>query len=204
MPEPVNATAAALLGLLREGAESGYALAQRAEVELGDYWTVTRSQVYRELADLAARGLVTVGESGARSRREHALTVAGRAAFASWLESDPGADVVRIPLLLRLAFADAVPPERLRTLVNTQRAAHAERLAQYQELEAAGLAAGGSDRDLVTLRFGLRYEQAVLRWFDEDLDAVVGAARGISARSSTARSSRRTSSGGDGESSSTA
>ena len=173
MAEPVNATAAALLGLLRDRPESGYALAQRAEAELGDYWTVTRSQVYRELAALAERGLVTVKETGARSRREHALTDAGRAAFQAWLHSDCGADVVRIPLLLRLAFADALPPERLRTLVAEQRAVHAERLARYRDLEQAARAAGGNERDLITLRFGIHYEQAALRWFDEDVAALL-------------------------------
>ena len=170
MAEPVNATAAALLGLLRDGPASGHELAQRAQRELGDFWTVTRSQVYRELTALAERGLVEVGEAGQRSRREHGLTPAGREAFAAWLSADPDADVVRIPLLLRLAFADALPAERLRELVRAQRAAHAARLAEYEELERLGRQVGGTDRDLVTLRFGLRYERAVLDWFDEAFD----------------------------------
>lgn len=173
MAEVVNATAAALLGLLRDRSESGYSLAQRAEAELGDYWTVTRSQVYRELAALAERGLVTVKEAGARSRREHALTDAGHAAFQTWLESDCGADVVRIPILLRLAFVEALPHERLRTLVADQRAVHAARLARYRELEQAARAIGSTDRDLVTLRFGVQYEEAALRWFDEDVAAIL-------------------------------
>lgn len=175
MAETVNATAAALLGLLRDGAASGYTLAQRAEAELGDFWTVTRSQVYRELTALAERGLVEVKQAGARSRREHALTDAGLAAFQGWLQSDSGADVVRIPLLLRLAFADALPHERLATLVEDQRAVHAARLARYRELEQAARASGGTDRDLVTLRFGIHYEQAALRWFDHDVAAVLHA-----------------------------
>lgn len=171
--DTLNATAAALLGLLRDRAESGYALAQRAEADLGDYWTVTRSQVYRELAALADRGLVTVAETGVRSRREHALTDAGRERFQKWLESDVGTDVVRIPLLLRLAFADALPPERLRSLVSVQRSAHAARLEHYRELEKAALAIGRTHLDLATLRFGIRYEQATLRWFDEDLATAI-------------------------------
>lgn len=169
MPELVNATAAALLGLLRDQPASGYALAQRAQAELGDYWTVTRSQVYRELAALAERGMVTVQEMGQRSRRDHTLTDAGREAFRAWLTSEPGPDVVRIPLLLRLTFADELPAERLQGLIDAQREAHAQRLARYQELEEAALAAGSTDRDLTSLRFGLRYEKAVLRWFDKDL-----------------------------------
>ena len=163
----VNATAAALLGLLRDGPSTGYALHQRAESELGDFWTVTRSQVYRELTAMAAAGLVDAGEAGPRDARPYALTEAGRAAFEAWVHSDPGPDVVRIPLLLRLAFVDAVAPERLAEMLAAQRAAHAARLASYEQSEAAAIGTGATARQLATLRFGLAYERAVLHWFDE-------------------------------------
>ena len=162
----LNATAAALLGLLRQGPATGYALAQRAQDELGDYWTVTRSQVYRELAAMASAGLVEAGEQGSRDARPYALTEAGAQEFTGWLHSDLGSDVVRIPLLLRLAFVDALQPARLAEMVAEQRAAHAARLAHYEELERAALEVGGTAADLVTLRFGLAYERAVLGWFD--------------------------------------
>ena len=165
----LNATAAALLGLLRDGAATGYDLARRAEDELGDFWTVTRSQVYRELSALSQRGLVEPQQPGARDRRPYQVTDPGRQAFMAWLHQDSGNDVVRIPLLLRLAFADALDPQRLAEMAAGQRAQHAERLQRYQALERAALDQGASDRDLVTLRFGLRYERAALQWFDDDL-----------------------------------
>jgi DNA-binding PadR family transcriptional regulator len=177
VPEPVNATAAALLGLLRDGPASGYDLHQRAAAELGDFWTVTRSQVYRELAALVERGLVTAVDSGARARREHSLTADGARAFEEWMVGEPAGEVVRIPLLLRLAFVDALPAQRLREMVAASRATHAARLQRYELLEQAALEIGGTDGDLVTLRFGLRYERAVLAWLDEDvegLDALSG------------------------------
>ena len=165
----LNATAAALLGLLRQGAATGYDLARRAEDELGDFWTVTRSQVYRELSALSQRGLVEAQQPGARDRRPYQLTNTGRQSFLDWLHQDSGNDVVRIPLLLRLAFADALDPDRLAEMAAAQRARHAERLARYQALERAALDQGAGDRELVTLRFGLRYERAALQWFDDDL-----------------------------------
>ncbi len=165
----VNATAAALLGLLRDGPLSGYALSQRATDVLGDFWSVTRSQVYRELSAMAADGLVEAEESGARDRRPYRLTGSGREAFRAWLHDEPGPDTVRIPLLLRLAFVDELDPARLVQLAEAQRAQHARTLAGYREVEAAAVAAGAPDRSLVTLRFGIRYETAVLAWFDEDL-----------------------------------
>ena len=167
MPESVNATAAALLGLLQEGPATGYVLARRAAEELGNFWTVTRSQVYRELSSMAGAGLVEVQATGSREQRPYRITDGGRAAFAAWLHSEPGPDTVRIPLLLRLAFVDQLDPARLTAMVAGQRVVHEERLALYRELEQSLVAAGVDGRQLLTLRFGLRYEQAVLEWFDE-------------------------------------
>ena len=44
---------------------SGWDLAETAQSSIGDFWTVTRSQVYRELAWMAEAGLVEAGERGA-------------------------------------------------------------------------------------------------------------------------------------------
>lgn len=165
----INATGAALLGLLRPGPLSGYELARAAADELGDFWTVTRSQVYRELTAMAGQGLVAAEEAGARDRRPFRLTDEGRAAFLAWLHAEPGPDTVRIPLLLRLAFLDELDPARLAALAAGRRQQHERQLAGYREAEQAALAAGAGDEQLVTLRFGLRYEAAVLAWFDEDL-----------------------------------
>ena len=168
MPDTdVNATAAALLGLLDDGPATGYDLVGAAQEFLGDFWTVTRSQVYRELAAMADRGLVTAGAAGPRDRRPYQVTAEGRAAFDAWLHSDLGAEVVRVPLLLRLAFADRLAEDRLAELVADQRAVHAERLRCYRELEEAAVAGGTTDRQLLTLRFGIRYETGVLEWLDE-------------------------------------
>lgn len=161
----VNATAAALLGLLRSGPMTGYDLTRAATELFEDFWTVTRSQVYRELGAMAADGLLEAGPAGKRDRRPYALTDIGREAFTTWLHAEPGPDTVRIPLLLRLAFVDALQPARLAELVAAQRAEHAARLTGYEQLAA-------SLPDVpATLAFGLRYERAVLAWFDEDLDA---------------------------------
>ena len=39
------------------------------ETTIGDFWNVTRSQIYRELRSLEELGLVEAGETGARERR---------------------------------------------------------------------------------------------------------------------------------------
>ena len=164
-PRP-NATAGALLGLLLDRPMTGWDLIAAAQERIGEFWTVTPSQVYRELSGMADRGLVTAGPPGPRDRKPYAVTAAGRVAFADWLGSGPGADQVRIPLLLTIAFAGHLPAGRLAEIVATQRAEHGERLARYLAGREQLTAAPGLDAArLATLEFGIRHEQAVLDWF---------------------------------------
>jgi DNA-binding PadR family transcriptional regulator len=162
----LNATAASLLGFLHEGPMTGYELAATAQRRIGDFWSVTQSQVYRELAWMAEAGLVRAGERGTRERRPYALTDAGRAVFAEWVDRPPGAETIRHPLLLAVSFGRYLPPERLAAYLRQHREAHTERLRSY-EAQAAELARDG-DVDqyrTATLSFGIAYERAVLEWF---------------------------------------
>lgn len=171
----LNATAAALLGFLQAGEQSGYELAGTAQQVIGDFWTVTRSQVYRELAALASRGLVEEGERGARSRRPYRMTTAGRAAFAEWIAQPPGTEQIRYPLLLTMSFGPWLGPERLLEFVAEHRRLHEDRLTGY-------LAAANERADelgpyhLATLTFGVHYERAVLAWMD-DVPEILAPAR---------------------------
>src|ERR1700689_1449152 len=100
----LNPTAAALLGLLHGDDASGYELWNAAREFIGDFWTVTRSQVYRELAALDSRGLIEAQAVGARSRRAYRITQEGRAAFAKWVAQAPGDLQIRSPRAPTLAF----------------------------------------------------------------------------------------------------
>ena len=162
----LNATAASLLGFLHWGPMSGWDLAATAEHVIGDFWSLTRSQVYRELAWMADAGLVERGEQGPRERQPYALTDAGRAAFDGWASEEPGLETIRFPLLLKISFGRHLPPERLAAFARSHRAIHAQRLAVY---EAHLGEAEAEERDPyreATLAFGLAYERAVLAWFD--------------------------------------
>jgi DNA-binding PadR family transcriptional regulator len=171
MPDrPLNATAASLLGFLHQGPMTGWDLVRTAQRVIGDFWSLTQSQVYRELAAMADTGLIKPGERGRRERQPYRLTEAGRTAFAEWINREPGEETIRYPLLLTIAFGRHLPPERLATFVRDHRAVHAERLANYEQLHRAIVdSAGDADPDpyaLGTLTFGLAYERAALAWFD--------------------------------------
>jgi DNA-binding PadR family transcriptional regulator len=162
----LNSTAASLLGFLHRGPMSGWDLAATAETVIGDFWSVTRSQVYRELAWMAEEGLVDAGEPGARDRRPYTLTDLGRDAFQVWIEGQPGPETIRFPLLLTMSFGSHLDPQRLAGFVRDHRAVHAARLARYEETAAVMDEEGADAFARSTLQFGLQYERAVLGWFD--------------------------------------
>jgi DNA-binding PadR family transcriptional regulator len=163
----LNATAASLLGLLHQGTMTGWDLVAVAQERIGNFWTLTQSQVYRELTRMTETGLVTVGEPGPRDRKPYTITEAGRKAFASWVDGDPAREQIRVPLLLTIQFSDHLQPGRLAEIIDGQRAKHAKRLAEYREHEKQLADAPDEAKRLATLRFGILYEQAALDWFDE-------------------------------------
>jgi DNA-binding PadR family transcriptional regulator len=172
----LNATAASLLGFLHDGPRTGWDLVEVAGAEIGDFWSLTQSQVYRELAAMAAAGLVEAGERGPRDRRPYTITDAGRRAFAQWAAREPGAEIIRFPLLLTVLFGRHLPPERLAEVVANHRAVHAQRLAAYEQVKNAlpAEAEAAEPYRLATLHFGLLYERAVLDWFDQLPEAIRG------------------------------
>jgi DNA-binding PadR family transcriptional regulator len=164
----LNATAASLLGFLHDGPLSGYELAATAQRAIGDFWSLTQSQVYRELAWMADAGLVEPGEREARDRRRYALTDAGRDAFRQWINRPPGQETIRHPLLLTVQFGRHLPPERLATFLRQHRDAHAETLRTYEQSAAELAALPDQEHDPhqdATLAFGIAYERAVADWF---------------------------------------
>jgi len=172
---PLNATAASLLGFLHDGPLTGWDLVALAEQRIGGFWSLTSSQVYRELATMATAGLIEAGERGRRDRQPFKITDAGRAAFRAWGEREPGAETIRFPLLLTMVFGQHIPREQMARSIAAHRALHAERLAGYESM-AATIPAGHRAADpfsVATLDFGIAYERAVLTWFDGLPDSIV-------------------------------
>ena len=160
----VNATAASLLGFLHQGPMAGWDLAQRVETTVGDFWNVTRSQIYRELQALAVNGLVELGEVGPRRRAPYAITDRGRESFLAWLEIDPGPDVIRSPFLLKFFFGALLSEETLRRFVSTVRPWHEEALEYYRKLLPTIVRSDPAPAHVV--RFAITFEEGILNWLD--------------------------------------
>lgn len=159
----LNATAAALLGLLHEGPATGGQLVSAARDRFGSFFSVTRSQVYRELPALAELGYVKLGKPGPRSSQPYAITPAGKRAFLRWLAEEPGRDALRNSVALRVAFGDKQSTSQMRKLHENALAYHNEELARSKD-QARDAKKEGDEYGATALEFAIGYHKAALAW----------------------------------------
>jgi DNA-binding PadR family transcriptional regulator len=116
---------------------SGYALKRFIDQQrMSVFWATTFAQIYPELAQLEAAGYLSHREDpqGGRQRRAYSLTAKGERALMSWLRrSRVPAMELRDEGLLRLAFADNLPPEEAIALVRRLQVRSEEALVEFRE-----------------------------------------------------------------------
>ena len=103
-----------MLGMVRLGARSGYAIKQAADASTRFFWPTSLAQVYPELRRLVEAGLLTRSDDphSSRERNAYELTEEGQEALLAWLRSPRHAPTqFRDEGILRLFFADALSDE---------------------------------------------------------------------------------------------
>jgi DNA-binding PadR family transcriptional regulator len=134
-----------------------------AERRLGAYWSMTRSQVYRELPALAEQGYVKLGKPGPRASQPYAITPAGKRAFTRWLAEEPGRDSLRNPIALRVAFGGHQSGPQLKEVYAAATEHHIEALAAARE-QAKEAKKLGDSFATSSLEFAVAYHKAALSW----------------------------------------
>jgi PadR family transcriptional regulator AphA len=166
----LSETANAILGLLSlQPDSSGYDLGTFAQHSIAHFWPITRAHIYNELARLERDGYVTsqaVTQEKLPDKRVFRLTDSGVGALDAWL----GTGAVpperrRNPLLLRLFFANRMPPGRLAELLER----HRERVLAERERYVADVELAPPDRLHMrsTALYGMRRVEADLAWLDD-------------------------------------
>jgi len=159
----------ALLGLLLEEPDHGYALRRRLESGLGRVWRVATSQLYLVLRRLERDGLVASSDqesAGGPRRRCYKVTARGEEAFRDWaIAPSPHLRDVRVELLAKLYFLRRLAPERIQRLLHAQE----EALRRDRARASCGDAGLGEDAwiDHWTSRFREGQLDAALAWLDE-------------------------------------
>lgn len=104
----INPTQALILGSLHDGDMSG---AQIIEVstQMQDWWHSTRSQVYREIPGLEAKGLIKIirdrDKVPFQYKELYRITAAGKKKYAEWKEIATPPDYLRNPWMLRYVLS---------------------------------------------------------------------------------------------------
>jgi DNA-binding PadR family transcriptional regulator len=180
-----------VLGMLRLGASTGYAIKKAADVSTRHFWPTSLAQVYPQLAALEDGGLVTRRDNprGRRARSDYAITPKGEEALLAWLRSARQTPFkFRDEGVLRLFFADAVPAEDQLTLVRRlrERAQVAgmymrdEILPAAEEIERAGVNYPG-----LVARLGADTYDFISDWlerYEDEMEGKVSHSSGTGAR----------------------
>jgi PadR family transcriptional regulator AphA len=175
----LSPTSYLVLGMVRLGVSSGYAIKKAADGSTQNFWPISLALVYPELARLEDGGLLRRRSDprGGRARSAYTITAKGEKALGAWLRSPKVAPVqIRDEAMLKLFLADALGDEDQRQLLTGLRERNQERRKALEQeaipaaeaLEARGVryvaAAAHLSADL------LRYAEGWLARFERKLD----------------------------------
>ena len=114
----LSPTSYLVLGMVRLGVSSGYAIKKVADQSTQNFWPTSLALIYPELARLEEGGLLSrrSDPQGGRARSAYSITERGEAALSAWLRAEKVAAVqMRDEAMLKLFMADALaePSDRL-------------------------------------------------------------------------------------------
>jgi PadR family transcriptional regulator AphA len=158
-----------ILGLLSHGPRSGYEIKAVVDRSTRFFWAASYGQIYPELRRLEREGLIEGKDapSGRRARRVYRLTPAGRDELEAWLLGPETTVEMRDESLLRLFFADALPPVQAMGLLEARRRGYEEVLEALRAIDARP----GVDPPFVdlVLRWGIDYSEWGAEWCERQL-----------------------------------
>jgi PadR family transcriptional regulator, regulatory protein AphA len=161
----LSPTAHVILGMVRSEPRSGYEIKALVDNTTRFFWAASYGQIYPELKRLSEAGLVAGVDAptGGRRRTVYTITAAGGEELKAWLRRRPETYEMRDEGLLKLFFADALPPEEA---VEILRAMRAHRLSVAEQLHAMEpMAAEKEDPfPLIVLRGGIEFTEWFADW----------------------------------------
>ena len=155
------------LGLLSRGPATGYEIKKSFEEgAIGYFLEASFGAIYPALGRLTDEGLIALKveqQDGKPDRKVYSLTDSGRAAFKESLRVDPGPDRFRSEFLFLLLFADHIPQDHLRHLID-------ERLKDYRcKLRALEQSPSLPPSGLEFMRgHGITVYRAIIQYIEEN------------------------------------
>jgi PadR family transcriptional regulator, regulatory protein AphA len=163
--EQLSATAYVILGMILKEARSGYEIKAVVDNSTRFFWAASYGQIYPELKRLSEAGLVVGVEAptGGRRRTVYEITADGEEELKAWLRQPPSTYEMREEGLLKLFFANALPPEEAVEILRAMRAHRLEVAEQLRAMEPVAL----TKQDpfpLIVLRGGIEFTEWFADW----------------------------------------
>lgn len=157
-----------LLDLLASEPMSGYDLSRVFAVSMGNVWPAQHSQIYPELAKLAAAGLITQTGEGPRGRKTYQTTPEGIEALRDWMRDTEPDYSVRFEALLRVFCIWVLPVDEALAYLGRDRAEYVRHLEQIEKaIASADWSARPTSRAArLTIDFGRRFYTTLIAWID--------------------------------------
>lgn len=162
---PLSATAYVILGMLNKEPMSGYEIKALVDNSTRFFWAASYGQIYPELKRLSEAGLVVGSDqpTGGRRRTVYEITADGEEELKAWLRQPPEVFEMREEGLLKLFFADALPPAEAVEIVRGMRA-HREAVNRtLRELEPIK-EESATAYQLAVLRCGIEFTEWFADW----------------------------------------
>lgn len=157
---------------------SGYDLAKEFNSSVGFYWKTTHQQIYRELASLENKKLVTsaiVRQKERPDKKIYTVTEEGRSYLVEWISEPSKPTPIKEDMLVKMFVGFLVPKDILVKQLMQLKAVHEEKLKLYREYEKKffsnikSLSSKGKYRYL-NLRSGINFEAGHVLWCQEAID----------------------------------
>jgi PadR family transcriptional regulator, regulatory protein AphA len=164
MSEQLSPTAYVILGMVSTTPRSGYEIKALVDSSTRFFWAASYGQIYPELKRLEKAGLVAGSDAtrNGRKRTVYRITAAGRRMLRDWLREPPEVFETRDEGLLKLFFADALPPQEAIKTLEAMKESRLGLVAQLREIEPKAMAAGGYP--LKVLRGGIELNEWYAEW----------------------------------------
>jgi DNA-binding PadR family transcriptional regulator len=153
-----------LLGLLERESSYGYDLKRDYDSYFGWGRSLPFGQVYATLSRLARDGKVTAGQvepGSGPDRKRYSITDLGARDVEEWLRTPIEPEPHLQTVLFTKVVLSLILGRSARTYLDTQRAAHMERMRQLTDLRRTGGAV-----EALLADHGLFHLEADLRWID--------------------------------------
>ncbi len=165
----------AILAILELEEGSGYDIAKRFNSSIGHFWSSSHQQVYKELHNLHSDGLLhceVVKQEGKPDKKVYSLTELGTLELADWSKQPVKQYKFKDPLLVKLYAGKHAPESNLLAELQHHKELHQETLNEYSRLNRKLEEMDAPSRSkyrfsAMTLRLGMKLEEAWLEWADE-------------------------------------